>query len=60
MRSPADNELIDPVVEGLRLQVERLEREVGDLEAEKAVLVAKLDEVKQLVLNTVVLPRIGG
>ena len=49
-----------PVIVALSLQVERLEREVGTLTAERADLGAKVDGVKALLLHTIELPKLEG
>ena len=49
-----------PVIVALQLQVERLEREVGELDAERLDLATIVDGIKAAVLHTVVLPNVGG
>ena len=48
-----------PVIVALQLQVERLEREVGELTTEKGNLTTIIDGIKAAVLHTVVLPTLG-
>ena len=49
-----------PVIVALQLQVERLEREVGELTTEKGNLTTIIDGIKATVLHTVVLPKLGS
>jgi len=49
-----------PVIVALQLQVERLEREVAELDAEQLDLATIVDGIKAAVLYTVVLPNLGS
>ena len=49
-----------PVIVALQLQVERLEREVAELDAEQLDLATIVDGIKAAVLYTVVLPKLGS
>ena len=49
-----------PVIVALQLQVERLEREVAELDAEQLDLATIVDGIKAAVLYTIVLPKLGG
>ena len=49
-----------PVIIALQLQVERLEREVGELATERDRLTTIVGQIKEAVLHTVVLPNVGG
>ena len=49
-----------PVIVALQLQVERLEREVGELDAERLDLATIVDGIRAAVLYTVVLPNVGN
>ena len=49
-----------PVIVALQLQVERLEREVGELDAERQAMATIVDGIKAAVLYTVVLPKLGS
>ena len=48
-----------PVIIALQLQVERLEREIAELDAERLDLATIVDGIKAAVLHTVVLPKLG-
>ena len=49
-----------PVIVALQLQVERLEREIAELDAERLDLATIVDGIKAAVLHTVVLPNLGS
>ena len=49
-----------PVIIALQLQVERLEREVGELTTERGWLATIVDGIRAAVLYTVVLPKLGS
>ena len=48
-----------PVIVALQLQVERLEREIAELNTERGRLTTIIDGIKAAVLYTVVLPKLG-